>query len=150
MKKVSKILEMLTNISLFAMYIIFKNYMTGFLFVLLSIVGIGSIVLFAVSLLTIIFWNKDKKINKLELQQLLEIERQAFKNLKELYDIDTKSLLQQNSKHKKVIEILKGRGLTLYYGQHLRMPFISLKDCGDGVCVSVEEADLLSEVLERD
>ena len=61
MKKVSKITEMLTNISLFVMYIILKNYMTGFMFVLLSIAGIGSIVLFAVNLLTIIFWNKDKK-----------------------------------------------------------------------------------------
>lgn len=64
MKLINKIAELFTNLSIFIFYLITKDYMTGFNFVLLSIVGIGSIVLFAVNLLTIIFWNKDKKRNK--------------------------------------------------------------------------------------
>ena len=43
----------------------------------------------------------------LELQQCLEIERQAYKNLNELYDIDTKSLLQQNEQLKEENQYLK-------------------------------------------
>ena len=78
----------------------------------------------------------------IELQQLLEIERQAYKNLKELYDIDTKSLLQQNEKLKKAIEILK------------KYLYLIMDDSGfiinaDGY-LTQQEYELLKEVLEND
>ena len=49
----------------------------------------------------------------IELNLLLEIERQAYKNLTELYDIDTKSLLQQNEKLKQQVDDLENNQETV-------------------------------------
>ena len=75
----------------------------------------------------------------------LEIERQAYKNLKELYDIDTKSLLQENEKLKNAIEILKNK-ISISVNRTV-VWFETEKGCVIFKIDTQQEYELLKEVL---